>query len=347
MPQPLHASPAWFGSALTLLVLVAGVFYVKWDPYFHKALVVHASHSLGSSILRVGSPSRVSFAAAWSYAFTYGKDIWTALIVGIVAGGAVQTMLPKRLVFNWLGKAGIHAHLRAGMLAVPSMMCTCCSAPLVVSMRRQHASLPASLTYWLGNPLLNPATIVFAAFVLSWQWALLRLGAGLALVAVVALMSRRWAGETATHQFDISDVESPVGTIAGMLGSWAKSSGRLALWVFPEWAVIALGLGAVRTWLFPLGAHPLAFGLLALIGLALAGTIFVIPTAGEIPIVQALLSTGSAPGLAGALLIALPAISLPSMVMTRLAFPTRILIFTAGVVAIMAVFTGLFTQWLF
>jgi hypothetical protein len=132
-----------------------------------------------------------------------------------------------------------------------------------------------------------------------------------------------------------------------MLGSWAKSSGRLALWVVPEWAVIALGLGAVRTWLFPLGAHPLAFGLLALIGLALAGTIFVIPTAGEIPIVQALLSTGSAPGLAGALLIALPAISLPSMVMTRLAFPTRILIFTAGVVAIMAVFTGLFTQWLF
>lgn len=335
-----------FGVILTLAVLVGGIFYVKWDPYFHKAFVAHASHSLGSPILSVGNPTGPSWQAAWSYAYAYGKDIWTALVVGILAGSAIQTLIPGRTIARWLGASRLGTVALSAAFAVPSMMCTCCSAPVVVGMRQRQASIEAALTYWLGNPLLNPATFVFTGFVLSWGWAVYRLGAGLVLVAVVAWLIRRFTGQSGAP-VGAAPLPEPSATVGGMLSAWAKTAGRLALWVVPEWAVIALALGAVRTWILPVGSHPLAFGILLVIGLAVAGTLFVIPTAGEVPIAQAMLAAGAAPGLAGVLLITLPAISLPSMVMTRMAFPLRVLAYTAATVALFGVLAGLFTQAVF
>ncbi|MGH6955736.1 MAG: permease, partial [Caulobacteraceae bacterium] len=57
---------------------------------------------------------------------------------------------------------------------------------------------------------------------------------------------------------------------------------------------------------------------------------FVIPTAGEVPIVQAMLSLGVGAGPAGALLMTLPPISLPSMAMVSTSFPPRTLAMVAG-----------------
>jgi hypothetical protein len=32
-----------------------------------------------------------------------------------------------------------------------------------------------AVAYWLGNPLLNPAVVVFLLFVAPWQWTVTRL----------------------------------------------------------------------------------------------------------------------------------------------------------------------------
>jgi uncharacterized membrane protein YraQ (UPF0718 family) len=40
----------------------------------------------------------------------------------------------------------------------------------------------------MGNPLLNPATLVFMGFVLGWHFAAIRLVAGLLTVLVVATL---------------------------------------------------------------------------------------------------------------------------------------------------------------
>lgn len=49
--------------------------------------------------------------------------------------------------------------LRATALGLPTMMCTCCTAPVVVGRRRAGTSATA---FWLANPVLNPAVLVFA-----------------------------------------------------------------------------------------------------------------------------------------------------------------------------------------
>jgi uncharacterized membrane protein YraQ (UPF0718 family) len=45
-------------------------------------------------------------------------------------------------------------------------------------MRKQQVSMGGALAFWMGNPLLNPATLVFMGFVLGWQFALIRLVPG-------------------------------------------------------------------------------------------------------------------------------------------------------------------------
>ena len=71
------------------------------------------------------------------------------------------------------------------------MMCTCCAAPVVVGLRKANASSGAAISFWLGNSVLNPATLVFIGFVLGWRWSALRLLLGTAAVLGLGLMANR------------------------------------------------------------------------------------------------------------------------------------------------------------
>ncbi len=60
-----------------------------------------------------------------------------------------------------------------------------------------------------------------------------------------------------------------------------------------------------------------------------------IPTAGEVPVIQGLLQAGFGAGPVGALLVTLPAVSLPSLLMLRRAFAWRVLLALAGAVVVL------------
>jgi hypothetical protein len=114
---------------------------------------------------------------------------------------------------------------------------------------------------------------------------------------------------------------------------FAWSLGRLALRLLPEYLLLVVALGAARAWLFPLG---LDHGSTVL---AVAGTLLPIPTGGEVAVVAALLASGAGAATAAALLVTLPAVSLPSLLMVRRVFPHRVLAGTFAAV----VGTGLLT----
>jgi uncharacterized protein len=59
-----------------------------------------------------------------------------------------------------------------------------------------------------------------------------------------------------------------------------------------------------------------------------------IPTGGEIPVLLALTSLGAGTGMVGALLVTLPALSLPSMVMVGRALSPRVTAAMAGAVVV-------------
>jgi len=188
---------------------------------------------------------------------------------------------------------------------------------------RGGASASSALVYWLANPVLNPAALVFIGFVLGWQWAALRLVVGVALVFVVGdlaarLVSPDWRPPGAPTR--------PDNTGQPLLLVWGRAFVRLAVRLIPEYVVLVFALGMVRAWFFPAMTPDIGHAIWLTTALAAAGTLFVIPTAGEVPIIQVLQQFGLGGAGAAALLITLPAVSLPSLAMLGRALPIRALI---------------------
>ena len=342
--------PPWLLAATFALVVVAGLVWAKWQPYWVKVPSVAGSHSLGKSILTGGQPvpPGVSVGAGLSFAGTYFLAIWPALVAGLVIAAAVQTVLPANWLARTFGRAGTGGAVRGSALALPSMMCSCCAAPIAVGLRQRAASVTSTLAYWLGNPALNPVVLAFCAFVLPWPWTVLRAASGLVVVVASVALARVMATRDATVDADLVAADAPradpgsegTGTVpqrplpARLLVALAK----LALRLLPEYLILVVALGALRGVLFPVGTA-VAVGVVGAVVLAVAGTLLPVPTGAEVAVVAALLAAGVAGPVAAALLVTLPALSLPSLLMVRRVFPRRLLGGVTGVVAV----TGLAT----
>lgn len=181
---------------------------------------------------------------------------------------------------------------------------------------------------------------MFLALTLGWPWAALRLVLGVGLVLGAALLAARLAPGAAVDMARLAAVS--VSTPAGghWFRDWIHCLTRLVVRIVPEYVVIVALLGAVRSAFFPTGALHLGASPVVLSGLAVLGTLFVIPTAGEIPILQSMLAAGLGTGPAGVLLMTLAPVSLPSLVMVSRAFPARVLVGLAALTAAAGVLGG-------
>jgi len=328
-----------------LMIAIAGLTYIKWWPYYHKALDAAAKHTIGASILTGKNPTAPdpSWQTSWDYALAYYKSVWKAAVLGIVLGSLLQVLLPSAWLLRVLGKTTFGSTLIGGLAAIPGMMCTCCAAPLAVGLRKKNVSVGASLAFWLGNPTLNPATLVFMTFVLSWKFTLIRLVYGLILTFGVSFYANRVAvGKQAAAQAAAAAADQLQQEPAGsFLQRWLKSIWSMLLHIVPAYVLAVLLLGAARAWLFPAVGETGAGSLLLILGFAVAGMLFVIPTAAEIPIIQTLMSFGLGTGPAAALLLTLPAVSLPSLLMISRFFSKKVLLFVALSVVGIGVVSGL------
>ncbi len=346
MTSPHDAkSQTSYGWPIFILLEIAGLIYVKWFPYYHRAFTAEATHSIGKSILTDGkaSPPAPSFTAALDYAWAYGKAIWQAMVLGLLLGSAGQALVPAHWVARVLGRRGFGSVAAGGVLAVPSMMCTCCAAPVVVGLRARSASAGGAIAFWLGNSVLNPATLVFMGFVLGWQWSALRLVLGVVMVFGLGWVVNRHvtpqeARVTDDHLGLLAQQQAEAGN---MFMRWLRILARMTVRLLPEYIVLVLLLGATRAWLFPHIGPNVTSSIGWIVAFAVAGMLFVIPTAGEVPIIQAMLTLGMGVGPAGALLMTLPPVSVPSFAMLTGSFRPRVLALVGAVVVLFGVVGGL------
>ena len=330
------------GVVITLAVFVTGLLWAKWMPYAAKALRAQRTHHWsGSNILTVGgvhTGDGPTWHAATTFFHAYFLSIWQALVAALLISASIQALIPRSWLPRVLNRRRlISSALAGGVASMPSMMCTCCAAPVAVTLRRNGVTRTAAIAYWLGNPLLNPAVLVFLFFVTPWQWTLTRMVVGIAAVVGVAVsvgLVTRAPGEAQALPEPIaaSDEAPP-----GAAHRFVRALVCLCLVLLPEYAVIVLALGAFRGWILPLTRLP-HNGLLLVVLAAIVGTLVVIPTAGEIPILQSLALVGASSGTLGALLITLPAVSVPGAAMVARSFgwkavaTTTVVVITAGLV---------------
>jgi uncharacterized membrane protein YraQ (UPF0718 family) len=329
------------GVLLTLAVSVVGLLWAKWMPYAAKAASAgHTHHWSGSDILRVGgvrAGDAPSWHAATSFFLAYVASIWQALVAALLISASVQSLLPPAWLPRMLNRRRrFTSALVGGVASMPSMMCTCCTAPVAVTLRRSGVTRAAAVAYWLGNPLLNPAVLVFLLFVAPWQWTLTRLLVGAVTVVggatLVATLTRGREKVAPPATLDRSGMAESVPTACG----FGRALLRLCVVLLPEYLVMVLVIGACRGWLLNL-TQPAHHGLLIVLLAAVIGTLVVIPTAGEIPILHGLALLGVTSGVLGALLITLPAVSLPGIAMVTRSFGWR----TVTATTVMVIVAGL------
>ena len=166
---------------------------------------------------------------------------------------------------------------------------------------------------------------------LPWPWAVLRLAAGLAVVAA-GITAARWEERRALGVADapeeVAATEPPV-LVGSLPVRFAQALAALTSRLLPEFLVVVFVLGAFRSVLFPIDA--------AVPGvaswpsrLAIAGLLLPVPTGGEVAVVAAGLAAGMPVPAAAALLVTLPMLSLPSLLMVRSVVPRRVLERTAA-----------------
>lgn len=328
----------WIGLGVLALLLIVGLSWSKWIPYWDRAWDLNETSVWGGDSLLDAAGDTVSLAGAWNFTLTYFDAVWKALVVALLVAAAIDALVRRDWLVRIMNRPSpIRQSVVGASLSMPSMMCTCCAAPVTAGLRRSGVSSGAALAYWVGNPLLNPAVLVFLALLLPWQYVFTRVLVGVLVAVGATALIGRWLGARTDA---IPKEPSAQHEVSALPGRFIRSLSRFTLVLVPEHLVMVFLMGLLSPWFAGLYGLEGRIGALAILIAAVVGTLLVIPTGGEIPIIVSLLAVGAGAGTTGALLVALPALSIPSMVMVGKALGWRAITAMGSAVALGGMLAG-------
>lgn len=269
----------------------------------------------------------------------YFLVIWPALLFGILIGAAVTTFVSPRWLARALGKGSVRGQLIAGAAGAPLMLCSCCVAPIFKGVYERSARLGPSLALMLAAPALNPAVLILTFMLFDYKIAGMRVAASVAAVL--------FTGAIADKIFHRSSIPCEVEDTSRKLSRrllllrFVRSCGQLALRLVPVIVIGVLASMIIARWL-PTGAFSSPGAkLLAVVVVATFAIPLALPTFFEIPLAFVLLASGAPVGAALALLIAGPAINLPSLLTIMKSTNWKVAAVVAASVWVIAVAGGI------
>lgn len=328
----------WVGLGVLGLLLVLGLSWSKWMPYWDKAWTMSRTAVWDGSPLFEAAGETISWSGAWDFTLVYFTAVWKALLVALLVAAAIDALVPRDWLLRLMNRRSHTAQALVGAaLSTPSMMCTCCAAPVAAGLRDTGVRRSAALAYWMGNPLLNPAVLIFLVLVLPWQYVAVRIVFALLIAVGASALIGRWVTGRAEV---VPEPEPSPPRMSSLPTRYLRSLARFTLILVPKHLALVFLIGLISPWLTGVYGLEAQLGAGAILLAAVVGTLLVIPTGGEIPIVLALLAAGVGAGVTGALLVALPALSVPSMVMVGKSMGWRTTAAMGAAVAVAAVLAG-------
>src|SRR5690606_16179135 len=104
----------------------------------------------------------------------------------------------------------------------------------------------AALAYWVGNPLLNPAVLIFLALVLPWQYMTVRIVFALLIAVGAAALIGRWVSGPA----DAAPEPAPASaSLSSLPTRYLRSLARFTLILVPEHLALVFVIGLIAPWL--------------------------------------------------------------------------------------------------
>jgi uncharacterized membrane protein YraQ (UPF0718 family) len=283
----------------------------------------------------IGGPG----ASVLTRTLNYFLIIWPALAFGILISGAVTTFVSPRWLTRALGKGSLRGQIIAGAAGAPLMLCSCCVAPIFKGVYERSARLGPSLGLMLAAPALNPAALILTFLLFDFKIATTRVAASVAAVLFTGMIADKLFGGTSVP-CEIEDM-SQSASVGSLLMRFVRSCVQVALRLIPIIVIGVLVSMIIAQWL-PAGAFASANAkFMVVIVVATLAVPLALPTFFEIPLALVLIAAGAPVGAALALLIAGPAVNLPSLLTIMRSTSWKVSAVVAASVWVIAVASGI------
>jgi len=279
--------------------------------------------------------------------------IFILLSVLIFVISYIQSHFPPERTRRILGRFhGIGANTLGALLGTVTPFCSCSSIPLFIGFTSAGLPLGVTFSFLISSPLVDLASVLLLASIFNWKIAIAYVVVGIILaVAGGTLISKMKLDkyvEPFVFQSKTAEADAPEMTRRGRL-AFAKD--QVAAIIKKVWLYILIGVAigaAIHNWipqdiiLAVLGQNN-AFSVLiaTAAGVPMYADIF-----GTLPIAEALVLKGVGIGTVLAFMMAVTALSLPSMILLKKVVKTKLLavfagIITAGILVIGYVFNAI------
>lgn len=264
--------------------------------------------------------------------------IFILLSVLIFSISYVQSFFPPERTRRILGgRTGVGANVLAALLGTITPFCSCSSIPLFIGFTAAGLPLGLTFSFLISSPLVDLASVILLASIFNWAIALAYVAVGL-LVAVAGgtLIGRAGMEDQVAafvRQVPVRDADAEM-SLAERLAYARDQVSEIVHRVWP-YVLIGVGIGAlIHNWIPAatvtalLGADKWwAVPVATMIGVPMYADIF-----GTLPIAEALLGKGVGVGTVLAFMMAVTALSLPSLVMLKRVVAMPLLLLFVGVV---------------
>lgn len=279
--------------------------------------------------------------------------IFILLSVLIFSISYVQSYFPPERTRRILGqREGLGANTLAALLGTITPFCSCSSIPLFIGFTSAGLPLAVTFSFLISSPLVDLASVILLASIFSWGIALAYVAVGLVLAVLggtlIGRLKMEGQIEAFVFQSPVSDHDNDGKISRRERLRYAKD--QVLEIVQRVWLYVLLGVGigaAIHNWI-PETAISALLGqdkwwsvlLATMAGVPMYADIF-----GTLPIAEALVHKGVGLGTALAFMMAVTALSLPSMILLKRVVKLPLLlvfigIVTAGIILIGYIFNA-------
>lgn len=272
--------------------------------------------------------------------------IFILLSVLIFAISWVQSYFPPERTRRILGgMRGFRANLTGALLGTVTPFCSCSSIPLFIGFTSSGLPLAVTFSFLISSPLVDLASMILLASIFNWSIALAYVAVGIVLAVLGGTLIGQARMERYVEDFvtrhKALDLPQEQLTLRDRLSYAREQVGEIIQRV---WLYILIGVGigaAIHNWI-PEDLITAVIGqdnwwsvpVAALVGVPMYADIF-----GTLPIAEALVAKGVGLGTVLAFMMAVTALSLPSLIMLKkvIKVPLLALFFAIVVVGIMLI----------
>ena len=241
---------------------------------------------------------------------------------------------------------GVWANIMAALLGTVTPFCSCSSIPLFIGFTSAGLPLGVTFSFLISSPLVDLGSLVLLMSIFGLKVAVAYVLLGLVLAVACGTLIGRMKAEKYIEPFVLS-AGRVEGTIPGMTKeervsyAWEQVCFIVKKVILYIVAGVAIG-AAIHNWIPEslvqkiLGSgNPFSVLLATLVGVPMYADIF-----GTIPIAEALFAKGVGLGTILSFMMAVTALSLPSIILLRRAVKPKLLALFVGIVTVGIILIG-------